>query len=106
MTNVQWEIPDVLEVQLMKPVSLEERLLYDLEQGWITAEEVKEVLKQREIFNRRRKTIEKKYRGKVVAMAGGKLFVGNNIQEVLKAAKQAIPDKPAYFEPIGFDILG
>ncbi len=63
----------------MKPISLEERLLYDLEQGWVTAEEVKEVLKQRDLFNRRRKTIEKKYYGKVVAMAGGKLFVGNNI---------------------------
>ena len=89
----------------MKPISLEERLLYDLEQGWVTAEEVKEVLKQRDLFNRRRKTIEKKYYGKVVAMAGGKLFVGNTIQEVLKATKQAVPDKPAYVEPIGFNIL-
>jgi hypothetical protein len=89
----------------MKPLSLEERLLYDLEQGWVTAEEVKEVLKQRALFNRRRKTIEKKYYGKVVAMAGGKLFVGDTVQEVLQAVKQAVPDKPAYAESIGFDLL-
>jgi predicted phosphoribosyltransferase len=89
----------------MKPLSLEERLLYDLEQGWITAEELKEVLKQRAAFNRRRKTIEKKYHGKVVAVADGKLFVGNTVHEVLNAAKQAVPDKPAYFEPVGFDLL-
>ena len=89
----------------MKPVSLEKRLLYDFEQGWITAEELKEVLKQRTIFNRRRRTIEKKYHGKVVAIADGKLFVGNTVHEVLNAAKQAVPNKPAYLEPVGSGLL-
>ena len=89
----------------MKPTSLKERLLYDLEQGWITAKELKEILQQRNIFNRRRKTIEQKYLSKVVAIADGKLFAGNTVHEVLNAAKKAVPDKPAYFEPVGLDLL-
>jgi hypothetical protein len=98
---------DIVEggMDIMSAVSLEERLLYDLKHGWITAEEIKEVLKQREVFNQQRQTIESKHYGKVVAIADGKLFVGNTVHEVLNAAKQFVPDKPAYLESVGFDLL-
>ncbi len=89
----------------MKPASFEERLLYDLEQGWITVDELKEILKQRDIFNQQQRTIEKKYDGKVVAVADGQLFVGDTVHEALNAAKKIVPDKPAYFEPVGFNLL-
>lgn len=89
----------------MEPKTFEERLLFDLEQGWMTAEEVQGILRQRDIFNQRRKTLEKKYRGKVVGMAGGRVFVGDTVQEVLTAAQAALPDQPVYFEPIGVDLF-
>jgi uncharacterized protein with ATP-grasp and redox domains len=59
-----------------------------------------EILEQRKLLEKKRKTLSK-YQGKVVVACGGELFVGNSLDEAVQRARKKYKDKPFYSESIG-----
>ena len=97
-----WLIKNVLGV---RSVTVEERLLFDLDSGWAERDDLREIFRQRRVFRRRRREIERMHLGKVVGVCNNEVIAGDTIHAVFDEADRRFPDKLVYFEPVGTDIL-
>ena len=78
----------------------------DVKDGLMTQESMDELLEQNKLFEARRKEIEDHYQLKVVGMAGGKLYVGDDLHAVFEQVQKQMPGRLVYFETVGFDLKG
>ena len=86
-------------------LSLEERMLTDLDNGWAQPRHLREIFAQRRFFESRRRLIEARYEGQVVGACAGQLIAAATVHEVFDEAERRFPGRLVYFEPVGFDIL-
>ena len=85
----------------IETVNTLEKILTELEgKGVIDKNFAKEVLRQKEIFERDRETLEDRYKGLVVVVCGGEFFAGETFKEALEAARKRFKDLPYYSESI------
>jgi len=85
----------------VEAVNTLEKVLTELEdKGVVDKNFAKEVLRQKEIFERERETLEAKYKGLVVVACGGEFFAGETFKEAVEAARKKFKDLPYYSESI------
>ncbi|MEX2706801.1 MAG: hypothetical protein Q6352_016330 [Candidatus Freyrarchaeum guaymaensis] len=78
-----------------------ENYLASLEKmGLLKRKDFVEIMKQRKILEEKRETLSK-YKGKVVVVCGGEIFVGDTLDEAVEKAKAKHKNKPFYSESIG-----
>jgi hypothetical protein len=82
--------------------------------GWLAEEfnnerlpesDMADLLRQKQLFDNNRSTIETEYEGHIVGYVAGDLRVADGIHQLIDEAKERFPDNMIYFEPVGFTLL-
>lgn len=71
------------------------------EKGVIDDSFIKEILRQKGLFEDNREQLEEKYYGKTIVVCGGDIFVGEDFDEALRKARNKHGERPYYSESIG-----
>lgn len=92
--------------EILKVETIQDRLTSDVRDRLMTDPQRAEILEQKKIFDSHRSEIEGKFQGRIVGAAGGQLFVGNTVHDVIEQVRSKLPGKLVYFESVGFGLLG
>lgn len=82
-------------------VRVEDSLSVLEEKGVIGDSFIREVLRQKRIFEDNRKELEEKNYGKTIVACGGDIFVGEDLDDALSKARKKHGERPYYSESIG-----